>query len=108
VNALIMLAADLSAAMLGPIYSRPNAEVFGAARGQVGLRTSRECAGVLGLALRGLSDAEQARLALEPELLYAAASGGTFALGLSIVLWSVGPNAMGSSTWLGLELRITP
>ena len=105
---LLLYAADISAALLAPLYSRDNAELFGALRGQLGLRASRKWLAVLGVAVRGLSDAEQARLALEPELTYAADGGGLFTVGLSFVPWSAGRDAMGGSPWLGLGLRIAP
>lgn len=101
-------AADLGAALTAPFYGRDNAELFASLRGQVGLRVAREWVSLLGLAIRGLSDIEQARLAFEPQVHYAAEGGGRFMLGLCIVVWSEGDTGLGGSPWAGLDIRVAP
>jgi TPR repeat protein len=104
----LFFGADASTALLWPMYSRSDVELFFALRGRLGLRVSRAWTCALSLALRDLTAAQQTRFAFEPELTYAADGGGTLGLGLSLVLWAKGESGLGDSPWVGLRLRISP
>lgn len=99
---------DATFAALAPMYARDNLETFGALRGRLGYRVDGDWSLTFGGAVRGQGDAELVRFSLEPRVAYAAASGGRFELGLSIVVLREGGSRFGDSPWLGLSLRVDP